>query len=294
MSFDDLPAVVLAHVCGYLPKTSCFLLAAAVTAPSLSWHEALSKVGRKPNTTSEAILGALVCATAGVLDFVDISKALTSRITDEDLCAVLLCIIRSSAKSDSKITLKAVHLMNCSTIIGYGLAPLQDCPSLETLDLSGRYGSSVKPESPPNSEVDSDSDSDSEVNSDIEVDSDSVAGGDGEGGGIFEVGEAGSDLEEPSVGAFEGAFERLLGAFEGEGVGGDVGEDVGEDDGGIFEGGEAGSDGEAGGDGQEGSDSEAGSDGDVPLIFVAGGQRYRIGQRWRSGQHFRSGRSGWR
>ena len=126
MSFADLPAAVLAHVCGYLPKTSCFLLAAAVTAPSLSWHKALPEVGRKPNTTSEAILGALerTSFAAGVLDFVDISKDLASRITDEDLCAVLLCMMRSSeSKSDSKNTLKAVHLTNCSTIIGYGLKP---------------------------------------------------------------------------------------------------------------------------------------------------------------------------
>lgn len=220
MNFQDLPPVVLAHVCDYLPKTSCYLLAAAVTAPSSSWQRSLQRDSDKPNEASEAILEAaqepklsrsLYASLArdratfsdlltfgdggsafgwagqrftdtewrdvgnalkageeprwmtyedsvtnpgqghrdinkiqsyytkekGVLDFIDVPKVLAFKITDADLCAVLLCIMRSfESKPKSKITLREVLLTDCYKIIGHGLEPLRDCPSLETVDLS--------------------------------------------------------------------------------------------------------------------------------------------------------------
>lgn len=62
-----------------------------------------------------------------VLDFVDIPKLLASRLTDEDLGAILKCI-------DGKNNLKRLNATHCN-ISGYGLEPLRGSKVLEKLDL---------------------------------------------------------------------------------------------------------------------------------------------------------------
>ena len=63
-----------------------------------------------------------------ILDFVDIPKALASRLTDGDLAAILLCI-------DAKNNLNRLNLTHCFGIVGQGLEPLRESKVLEKLDL---------------------------------------------------------------------------------------------------------------------------------------------------------------
>jgi len=63
-----------------------------------------------------------------ILDFVDIPKSLASRLTDDDLAAILKCI-------DAKTNLKRLILTHCFNIVGQGLSPLRGSVVLEKLDL---------------------------------------------------------------------------------------------------------------------------------------------------------------
>jgi len=63
-----------------------------------------------------------------ILDFIDIPKALASRLTDKDLAAILKCI-------DVKNNLKRLNLTHCFSIVGQGLSPLRGSVVLEKLDL---------------------------------------------------------------------------------------------------------------------------------------------------------------
>eukprot|EP00984_Skeletonema_dohrnii_P016511 scaffold7349_cov129-Skeletonema_dohrnii-CCMP3373.AAC.16 len=62
------------------------------------------------------------------LDFVDIPVSLASRLTDDDLGAVLLCI-------DAKSNLERLNLTHCFNIVGQGLEPLRASNVLEKIDL---------------------------------------------------------------------------------------------------------------------------------------------------------------
>ena len=63
-----------------------------------------------------------------ILDFVDIPLSLASRLTDDDLDAILKCI-------DAKNNLKRLNLTHCFSIAGQGLEPLRGSVVLEKLDL---------------------------------------------------------------------------------------------------------------------------------------------------------------
>ena len=64
-----------------------------------------------------------------ILDFIDIPKSLASKLTDDDLSAMLVCI-------DAKLNLKRLNLTYCVGIIGQGLEPLRGSTVLEKLDLA--------------------------------------------------------------------------------------------------------------------------------------------------------------
>ena len=63
-----------------------------------------------------------------VMDFVDISKSLASRLTDDDVGAVLVCI-------DAKNKLKRLKLTHCFNVVGIGLEPLRRSTVMEYFDL---------------------------------------------------------------------------------------------------------------------------------------------------------------
>ena len=63
-----------------------------------------------------------------VLDFADIERSLESRLTDDDIGAILVCI-------DAKNHLKRLKLRNNFDFVGHGLQPLCGSKVLEALDL---------------------------------------------------------------------------------------------------------------------------------------------------------------
>mmetsp|Transcript_416 Transcript_416/g.955 ORF Transcript_416/g.955 Transcript_416/m.955 type:complete len:470 (-) Transcript_416:156-1565(-) len=63
-----------------------------------------------------------------VLDFVDIPVSLASRLSDDDLGAILVCI-------DAKHKLQQPKLTHCINIVGHGLEPLRGSTVVEKLDL---------------------------------------------------------------------------------------------------------------------------------------------------------------
>ena len=62
-----------------------------------------------------------------VVDFLDLSFGLVSRLTDDDLLALLMCIGPSNVRT--------LRLTNCISIFGWGLGPLRESSDLELLDL---------------------------------------------------------------------------------------------------------------------------------------------------------------
>jgi len=64
------------------------------------------------------------------LDFIDLPKDLASRLTDDDLAAILICIC-----IDAKNELKHLLLTNCFSIVGHGVEPMRGSKVLITMDL---------------------------------------------------------------------------------------------------------------------------------------------------------------
>ncbi|KAL7427816.1 hypothetical protein ACHAXM_001009 [Skeletonema potamos] len=63
-----------------------------------------------------------------ILDFIDIPLSLASRLTDDDIGAILVCI-------DAKNNLERLKLTNCFNVVGHGLEPLRHSTVLVKLDL---------------------------------------------------------------------------------------------------------------------------------------------------------------
>ncbi len=146
----------------FLPMTSRALLAVALTAPSASFRESGWK--GQPNAVSKAIISVAKdggvfdtvldewceeddedecklreclseqlkeyyhCHQWEVMDFVDLPLSLASRLTDDDIAAILVCI-------DAKNKLKRLKLTHCFKVVGHGLEPLRSSTVLEKLDL---------------------------------------------------------------------------------------------------------------------------------------------------------------
>ncbi|KAL7524213.1 hypothetical protein ACHAXR_001395, partial [Thalassiosira sp. AJA248-18] len=122
----DLPDGALAHVASYLPEISKSVLAVALAAPSKSWCEFEWDAQLPPVTYKKVI-----SSSEGQweeLDFAGIEESLASKLTDDDLKAILLCI-------DAKKILRKLKLGSLVNIIGQGLEPLQNSIVLEQIDL---------------------------------------------------------------------------------------------------------------------------------------------------------------
>ena len=122
-----LPDVVLTHVAAYLAKPSCALFAVALSAPSSSWRECNGEARRQPSTT--AIIASSFNGGGMEINFADVEKSLSSKLTDDDLHALLVCV-------DAKHRLERLKLAGCVNIIGHGLEPIRGSLVLEQIDLS--------------------------------------------------------------------------------------------------------------------------------------------------------------
>lgn len=63
-----------------------------------------------------------------IINFEDIDKALTKKLTGEDIGGVLVC-------TDAINTIEVFELKGCIIILGHGLEPLRGSRTLELLDL---------------------------------------------------------------------------------------------------------------------------------------------------------------
>jgi len=109
---SDLPTGALAHVSSYLASPSCALLFAVA-------------INHRDVNSSSAITGSQWDA----LDFGDIEKDLATKLTDDDINAVLTYI-------DAVNNIKKLRLTNCINITGVGLEPLRGSMIIQQIDLS--------------------------------------------------------------------------------------------------------------------------------------------------------------
>jgi len=123
---SDLPVGILVDVSAYLSKPSRAILAVAFSAPSSSWQNINKYLMHRPSPISTAIVSSSEWDT---LDLVDVEKSLASRLSDDDMFAMLVCI-------NAQDVLKKLKLTGCINITGCGLSPLRGSVVLEQIDLS--------------------------------------------------------------------------------------------------------------------------------------------------------------
>lgn len=130
-NITDLPDALLVNVAKYLAKPSVAMFAVSVAGSSSNiWQ---------PTETSNAIISAesywwsrVGTVTAAnqwqELDFGGIEKSLLSKITDDDVHSILMCV-------DAIHNVKILKLIGCSNITGSGLEPLAGSTVLEWIDF---------------------------------------------------------------------------------------------------------------------------------------------------------------
>ena len=111
----DLPTGIFAHAAGFLAAPSRALFAVALDEDS----------GVTFDQRSSAIVG----NKWDILDFGEIEIKLASKLSDDDIEKVLLCI-------DAVNSVKKLKLANCVNITGAGLEPLRGSLVIEQIDLS--------------------------------------------------------------------------------------------------------------------------------------------------------------
>ncbi|KAL7524983.1 hypothetical protein ACHAXR_000805, partial [Thalassiosira sp. AJA248-18] len=123
ITIDAMPDALLGGVAEFLPKPSRAIFAVAMTAPSSSWaNSAYQQLRRGEKKEKNA-------EQWETLDFVGIDKSLASRLTDDDVRTILVCI-------NANESLKKLKLTGCINITGHGLEPLRGSTILEQIDLS--------------------------------------------------------------------------------------------------------------------------------------------------------------
>ena len=125
----NLPDNVLVDAAAYLPKPSRAMVAVAMTATPSSWAKLNSRqLQQQPSTISGAILSSSF-ELWEALDFEDIEQDLASKLSDDDIAAILTC-------TNAVSNLKRLKLTGCVNITGIGLEHLRGSVSLEQIDLS--------------------------------------------------------------------------------------------------------------------------------------------------------------
>jgi hypothetical protein len=112
---SDLPSRILEHTATFLAPPSRALFALALDLNS----------AKLPNERSSAIAG----NQWDILDFGGVEKELASKLTDDNIQAVLSCI-------DAVNRVKILKLTNCVSVTGAGLNPLRGSLLIEQIDLS--------------------------------------------------------------------------------------------------------------------------------------------------------------
>ena len=127
---------LLEEVANYLAPPSRIMFALAVTPPKSPYDTIMGR-SRLSKTVSLSIAG----RDWSTLDFGEIEKDLAARLSDDDMCAILVHI-------DAVRKVKRLKLTNCTKITGVGLRPLLFSTVIEQIDLS-LVGLHQKPELDP-------------------------------------------------------------------------------------------------------------------------------------------------
>jgi hypothetical protein len=126
MQIMDLPDLILANIVVYLSKPSVPLFAIAVTPQASDGSSDTSDITWQPTSTSNAIIvGAY--GERHTLDFEEIEGSLASRVTDDHVRDILICI-------DAINNLKVLKLTDCINIQGHGLDILRGSLVLECIE----------------------------------------------------------------------------------------------------------------------------------------------------------------
>ncbi|KAL7538242.1 hypothetical protein ACHAXR_008386 [Thalassiosira sp. AJA248-18] len=150
-SMENLPKIALSNVAAYLEATTRALLAVALSAPPSSWE----KCGwaKEPSSASKIVMTSPYYRRYygrgqydehwDKLDFWDVDKSVRNKLTDGDVCGILVCI-------NARNNLKILRFPQCIRIRGDGLSPLRGSLVLEEIDLNmGRYEESPSIEPKP-------------------------------------------------------------------------------------------------------------------------------------------------
>jgi len=116
LCINDLPDGILVGISSYLAKPSAALLAIAMMADSQQQTE-----------TSKAIISSTI--NCSVLDFGDIEKSLSVKLSDDDIDKILRSI-------DAVNNLRILKLAGCVNITGRGLDVLRSSNEIQQIDLS--------------------------------------------------------------------------------------------------------------------------------------------------------------
>ena len=117
---------LLEEVAKYLAPPSKIMFALAVTPPKSPYGTIMARSRSKSRSTPFMITGTDEWNT---LDFGEIEKDLAAKLSDNDMCAILVHI-------DAARKVKRLKLTNCTNITGVGLMPLQFSTVIEQIDLS--------------------------------------------------------------------------------------------------------------------------------------------------------------
>ena len=133
----DLPDKALAHVATYLHYMNRVMFAVALTAPSSSWEECDWKKYKSSSCNAREVVmsspyykyNSKYEEQWSKLDFNWFDESVANKLTDGDICGVLLC-------TDALNNLQRLCLTNCIKVTGRGLTPLRGSFRLEDIDLS--------------------------------------------------------------------------------------------------------------------------------------------------------------
>ena len=108
LHISDLPTGFIVDVSAYLSKPSRAILAVALSSSSSSWQN--NDLLYRPSPISTAIVSAQLW---NILDFEEVDKDLASKLTDDDINAILNSI-------NAHDVLKRLKLCGCVNITGQG------------------------------------------------------------------------------------------------------------------------------------------------------------------------------
>ena len=124
-NISDLPDLMLTNITKYLSKPSIPLFAVAVSTQSSS-ATSNESITWQPTSTSNAIITGAY-GERHTLDFGEIEETLASKVTDDHVRDILICI-------DAINNLKVLKLIGCINIQGHGLNPLRGSLVLECIE----------------------------------------------------------------------------------------------------------------------------------------------------------------